>query len=662
MAHLILGNTASPTADGKRYNWMLYVRGATEYLESVTIKLHPTFKNPVRTCEEAPFEFLSNGWGTFEIAVLLKFKAGPTLRTSWDLQFDREDACGQLELPAAVLCRPSPPGPPAPPRDATEAPAPPAPTPPAHPGEGEDKDGAESSHSDFFGVRGGITGCESADEPMPPAPGDWEEDAGPSPPPELLREASAGKEDSDPSRSTVCKRLRETPFMTPSDPHFMFGRGYTGPLTAPKVLWRSSKPPRKDHDCPKWLTATEFEDQPEVAVEKVKELARLMKMSRKTVAYTGAGISAAVIGQAALSGQNKVGWKSNPREAPPTFTHHALGFLGRQGLLHGWVQQNHDGLPQKAGFPQERINEIHGSWYDPSNPVVKYSGTLHSKSYPWMREDADTADLCLVLGTSLGGLNADQVATKAADRTLQHPAPPPGTLAPGAWISSRRGKGLVTHVGEKTLQVRFRIGDEDSEEEDDRLAEAVTVSRDERFKLIPSVGGGLGTVIMNLQQTAQDGRMTLRLFGKSDDILRMLLPELGFGLSIVKPPMWPKQDRALVPYDHNGQRLQTGSGRRMWLDLRKGQAVRITPGHNIQGAQQPCYMHIGAKKPIVVNGETRQPGVGNGTVLNRCNTSCSFVLQIEGAQMRLGIWWFESAMRGGVPHLPVVNQNPSFED
>ena len=122
---------------------------------------------------------------------------------------------------------------------------------------------------------------------------------------------------------------------------------------------------------------------------------------------------------------------------------------GRQGLLHGWVQQNHDGLPQKAGFPQERINEIHGSWYDPGNPVtwrsgeaqslwtkksdekttmsiyvlrisielsafcisakvVKYSGTLHNRSYPWMREDAETADLCLVLGTSLGGLNADQ--------------------------------------------------------------------------------------------------------------------------------------------------------------------------------------------------------------------------------------------------------------
>ena len=59
--HLVLGNTATPAKDGKRYNWTFYVRGATEFLDSVTIKLHPTFKDPVRTCDAAPFEFKSRG-------------------------------------------------------------------------------------------------------------------------------------------------------------------------------------------------------------------------------------------------------------------------------------------------------------------------------------------------------------------------------------------------------------------------------------------------------------------------------------------------------------------------------------------------------------------------------------------------------------------------
>ena len=33
-------------------------------------------------------------------------------------------------------------------------------------------------------------------------------------------------------------------------------------------------------------------------------------------------------------------------------THRVLAALQKAGLLHGWIQQNHDGLPQKAGFPQ----------------------------------------------------------------------------------------------------------------------------------------------------------------------------------------------------------------------------------------------------------------------------------------------------------------------
>merc|ERR1711977_738063 len=116
------------------------------------------------------------------------------------------------------------------------------------------------------------------------------------------------------------------------------------------------------------------------------------------------------------------------------------------------VQQNHDGLPQKAGFPQENINEIHGSWFDPSNPVVLYSGSLKSDSYPWMRHDADTADLVIVVGTSLGGLNADQLAIKTARRST-------------------------------------------------------------------ASNGALGTVMINLQQTEQDGKASLRMFGTTDTVL-----------------------------------------------------------------------------------------------------------------------------------------------
>jgi len=388
------------------------------------------------------------------------------------------------------------------------------------------------------------------------------------------------------SREAIQERLLSKGNLQHDDANFMHGRAYVGPMRRAEVTWKSDKKPRADHHAPDWLTATEFEDLAEVLDAKCEQLANLLRLSRKTVLYTGAGISASVIGQAALSGQNKVGWKANKMEAEPTPTHCALGLLGREGIIHGWIQQNHDGLPQKAGFPQESINEIHGSWYDPCNPVVKYSGSLHERAYPWMEQDAATADLVLVLGTSLGGLNADQVAHNAAERSLK-----------------------------------------------------------------PGARGALGTVCINLQQTEQDGTMSLRLFGKSDDILAVVLRKLGLPMPRKSVLRLPKESRVLVPYDAQGRRLPEGSTeKRMWLDLRDGQQIRITEGHNIQGAKQPQFMHIGT---------ARQPG--NGVVQHRDPASCSFGVKIEGANMRLGMWWLDTAERGAVEMLPIVNTSPAFE-
>ena len=405
----------------------------------------------------------------------------------------------------------------------------------------------------------------------------------------------------DDTRETIEHHLRNTSFLQPDDPRFFHGRGFPGAMeadSAPRVKWKSTSRPRDDHDAPQWLTATEFVEQPGVLAKKIEYLARLLQLSRKTVIYSGAGISvAAQVAQAARGGAG-VGGRST--DAKPTFTHVAAGVLAEAGLLHGWVQQNHDGLPQKAGFPQEHINEIHGSWYDPSNPVVKYSGTLKDDAYPWMRRDADTADLVLVMGTSLGGLNADQMATKPAERSL--------------------------------------------------------------------TGGTLGTVIINLQQTEQDGKSTLRLFGETDKIMKRLLQHLGLTIpdrtrKLATPN---RHNRVAVPYDADGRLLEPTDPNtpptKMWLDLSVGQRVKITPGHNIQGAKQPAYMHIGAEPGTThrYKGKTRLAAEGVGTVIRRCEATSSFVLDIEGSQMLLGIWWLDAAARGGPRTLPIVNQDPAF--
>ena len=133
--------------------------------------------------------------------------------------------------------------------------------------------------------------------------------------------------------------IAATPFLTPHDPRFMHGRAYSGPTTTkPRTLWRSSDKPRDDHDAPSWLTATEFEDVPEVLAHKVKSLAALLQASKRTVLYR-APASAPASWPGGAGGTNTVGWEKNKMAAPPTPTHHALVRLHALGLLHNWVNK-----------------------------------------------------------------------------------------------------------------------------------------------------------------------------------------------------------------------------------------------------------------------------------------------------------------------------------
>jgi NAD-dependent SIR2 family protein deacetylase len=171
----------------------------------------------------------------------------------------------------------------------------------------------------------------------------------------------------------------------------------------------------------KTCLAHEYLDQQHVLVEKVKVLANLLRQSKNCVAYTGAGIStsAGISDYATKTTQSLTSpgtKKVSPLHAQPTITHYTLTQLHSQGILKHWVQCNHDGLPQKAGYPQQDINEIHGGWFDPSNPVVPMSGTLRSDLIDSLVQWEQKVDLCLALGTSLCGMNADRMTETPASK------------------------------------------------------------------------------------------------------------------------------------------------------------------------------------------------------------------------------------------------------
>ena len=105
-------------------------------------------------------------------------------------------------------------------------------------------------------------------------------------------------------------------------------------------------------------------------------------------------------------------------DAQPNATHLALAALVRCGLVQEWLTTNYDGLAQKAGCPQEKVAELHGSWFDPANPVLGKGGKMRQDLALRLGEAAETADLVLVLGSSLSGGPSICAASRPAQRSL----------------------------------------------------------------------------------------------------------------------------------------------------------------------------------------------------------------------------------------------------
>ena len=105
-------------------------------------------------------------------------------------------------------------------------------------------------------------------------------------------------------KEEILNHLAKNSFLNPDQSNFFHGRIYgKSHPPAPRVTWESSDAPRHDHGAPEWLTATEFTDAKDVFEDKVEWLMTLLKISSKTVIYTGAGIStAARVEQAARGG------------------------------------------------------------------------------------------------------------------------------------------------------------------------------------------------------------------------------------------------------------------------------------------------------------------------------------------------------------------------
>jgi hypothetical protein len=344
------------------------------------------------------------------------------------------------------------------------------------------------------------------------------------------------------------------------------------------------------------VVAHEYEDDEGTMDEKVKFLASLMQRSRRTVVYTGAGISTGsgiadyatrsfdADGSISNSSSGRDSLPISPVLAQPTPSHRLLVNMHRSGLVQEWIQQNHDGLAQKAGMPAALVNEIHGGIFDPSNPVVSMSGSLrHDLFQRLLRAEGaivsgpEAADLVLALGSSLSGMNADRVVT-------------------GCELRARKGCAI-------------------------------------------------GSCIITLQRTQlDDNNCGLRIFGRLDHVLMKLASTLGLQApqqhsshlastsSSLAAALSEHHDIFSVPYNGDG-RLQRDSY--TTLDLREGARIRITDGHFKGDEGQVTGRNSEGHYRLVVQHTQKK-------------------LKID-YPMLLGTWFVQTALEGSIQMLPVVN-------
>eukprot|EP01124_Arcella_intermedia_P010759 TRINITY_DN1729_c0_g1_i1.p1 TRINITY_DN1729_c0_g1~~TRINITY_DN1729_c0_g1_i1.p1 ORF type:complete len:475 (-),score=105.90 TRINITY_DN1729_c0_g1_i1:19-1443(-) len=192
----------------------------------------------------------------------------------------------------------------------------------------------------------------------------------------------------------------------------------------PRMVLRDETRNRKG--MPVSGVSSEWMDEEEVLEEKVGMLAGWLMESVCCVVYAGAGLSrASGIPDYATHSPQSLSTTGPPLDssydAQPTTAHRIITALEQKGYIKYFVQQNHDGLPQKAGFPQSKVNEIHGGWFDPSNPVVQFKGALRKDLISMVLKVTDMADLVLSVGTSLSGMTSDILVKVPAEKALASP-------------------------------------------------------------------------------------------------------------------------------------------------------------------------------------------------------------------------------------------------
>ncbi|XP_028415928.1 NAD-dependent protein deacetylase sirtuin-7-like [Dendronephthya gigantea] len=252
-------------------------------------------------------------------------------------------------------------------------------------------------------------------------------------------------------------------------------------------------------------------DSPEELVAKATQLANAIKEANFVVVYTGAGVSTAA-SIPDYRGPNGIWTKlskgesikncTNLSDAEPTLTHMSILKLYQERHVKHVVSQNCDGLHLRSGLPSEALSEVHGNMYievcTECEPERAYVRTFDVTEKTALRRH-NTGRMCHICGGKL----RDTIVHFGEKGCLEWPLNWQGAIDAG------KATDCIVCLG-SSLKVLKRYNS----------LWGMTRTKARRPQLY----------IVNLQWTPKDTSATLKINGRCDDIMQLVMAKLGLDI------------------------------------------------------------------------------------------------------------------------------------
>ncbi|XP_013384374.1 uncharacterized protein LOC106154544 [Lingula anatina] len=256
----------------------------------------------------------------------------------------------------------------------------------------------------------------------------------------------------------------------------------------------------------------EIEDSTEELESKCDKLAEAIRQAKHLVIYTGAGISTAASipdyrgpnGVWTLLQQGKEIKPQDLSDADPTITHMSIAQLYEEGFVKYVVSQNCDGLHLRSGLPRDALSEVHGNMY-----IEACSSCVANREYIRLFDVTEktavrkhkTGRFCHTCGNAL--------------------------------------KDTIVHFGEKgglNSPYNWQLAVDQVEECDMVLCLGTSLKVLRKYPCLwnmhKSPGKRPKLCIVNLQWTPKDDMATIKINGKCDKVMHLVMEKLGISIPV----------------------------------------------------------------------------------------------------------------------------------